>query len=250
MPLRVDLVAADRDPHPERFSHHQPLRSGSLGNGGELAARRRRTEPRGRRLRPLYLCVGARRRPHRTAPLGGAKDVVLSPCRVRAGCSRPPHRPPHNREPPPRIPVPAHMQPPLHPPAVTAQPGRRLDPTPGDPRRHPPAMVQRLPHAGLLPVTQPPPAGHPAAAAQLAGRQQPPRHAGAQHVTMPPSTARSSTQGRPPLGCGRLAGSSGWMAAHTSSGTSCSAMVRVVGEVAMPRDHCAHPSCEATPSGT
>jgi hypothetical protein len=34
--LRVDLVAADRDPHPERFSHDQPLRSGSLGNGGEI----------------------------------------------------------------------------------------------------------------------------------------------------------------------------------------------------------------------
>ena len=30
-----------------------------------------------------------------------------------------------------------------------------------------------------------------------------------------------------------MAGSSGWMAAHTSSGTSCSALVRVIEEVAM-----------------
>lgn len=30
------------------------------------------------------------------------------------------------------------------------------------------------------------------------------------------------------MGCGRLAGSSGWIAAQTSSGTSCSAIVDVV----------------------
>jgi hypothetical protein len=60
---------------------------------------------------------------------------------------------------------------------------------------------------------------------------------------MPPSTARSWIQGRPPLGWGRLGGSSGWMAAHTSSGTSCSAMVGVVEEVAMAPDHPApHPT--------
>src|SRR4029453_6910187 len=52
---------------------------------------------------------------------------------------------------------------------------------------------------------------------------------------IPPSTARSSIQGRPPLGCGGLGGSSGWIAAQTSSGTSCSAMVGVVMAAHHPR---------------
>jgi hypothetical protein len=52
----------------------------------------------------------------------------------------------HEREPPPRIPIPAHLQPPpaaqprqrpFHPPSVPSQPGRRLDPTPRDPRSDP-----------------------------------------------------------------------------------------------------------------
>ena len=49
----------------------------------------------------------------------------------------------HEREPPPRIPIPPHLQPPqatqprqrpLDLPAIPPQPGRRLDPTPSDPR--------------------------------------------------------------------------------------------------------------------
>ena len=64
---------------------------------------------------------------------------------------------------------------------------------------------------------------------------------------IPPSTARSSIQGRPPLGWGGLGGSRGWIADQISSGTSCSAMVRVVVEVAMARDHPASPRrCETT----
>jgi hypothetical protein len=48
----------------------------------------------------------------------------------------------HKREPPPRTPVPPHLQPPpatqprqrpLNPPAVAPQPSRRLDPTPSNP---------------------------------------------------------------------------------------------------------------------
>jgi hypothetical protein len=35
-------------------------------------------------------------------------------------------------------------------------------------------VVQSLPHPGLLPVSQPPPTGHAAAAAQLLGWEQPP----------------------------------------------------------------------------
>jgi hypothetical protein len=34
-----------------------------------------------------------------------------------------------------------------------------------------------------------------------------------------------------------LAGNRGWIADQTSSGTSCSAMVKVVEEIAMARDH-------------
>src|SRR6266511_1647456 len=41
----------------------------------------------------------------------------------------------------------------------------------------------------------------------------------------PPSTARSPIHGRPPLGWGGLGGNNGWIAAHTSSGTNCSAML-------------------------
>jgi hypothetical protein len=43
-------------------------------------------------------------------------------------------------------------------------------------------VVELLPDAGALPVAQPAPAGDRAAAAKLAGRQQPPRDAGAQLV--------------------------------------------------------------------
>jgi hypothetical protein len=52
---------------------------------------------------------------------------------------------------------------------------------------------------------------------------------------MPPSTARSWIQGRPPLGWGGLGGKSGWMASQSSSGTSCSAMVGVVMAAHHPR---------------
>src|SRR5918995_1024288 len=43
-------------------------------------------------------------------------------------------------------------------------------------------VVQPLPHAGALPVAQPPPAGDRAAAAKLVGGQQPPRDPSAQLV--------------------------------------------------------------------
>jgi hypothetical protein len=43
-------------------------------------------------------------------------------------------------------------------------------------------LVELLPHAGVLPVAQPPPAGDRAAAAELAGGQQPPGDAGAQLI--------------------------------------------------------------------
>jgi hypothetical protein len=43
-------------------------------------------------------------------------------------------------------------------------------------------VVELLPHAGALPVVQPPPAGYRAAAAELVDRQQPPGDAGAQLV--------------------------------------------------------------------
>ena len=46
-------------------------------------------------------------------------------------------------------------------------------------------MMQLLPHAGLLPSTQPSPAGDPAAAAQRLGGQQPPGGAGAQDIDQP-----------------------------------------------------------------
>src|SRR5215203_7502030 len=61
-------------------------------------------------------------------------------------------------------------------------------------------MMQGFPHASVLPVAQPPPTAHAASTAQLLGRQQPPEHPGARHVDDPASTARSSIQGRPPLG--------------------------------------------------
>src|SRR5512132_3845505 len=88
-------------------------------------------------------------------------------------------------------------------------------------------MLQLLPDAGLLPVAQLPPAGHPAAAAKLTGREQPPGHPGAQDVDDPAQHRPVLVQGRPPLGWGGLAGR-GSIAAQTSSGTSCSAMVGVV----------------------
>ena len=43
-------------------------------------------------------------------------------------------------------------------------------------------VVELLPHAGALPVTQPPPAGDGAAAAELAGGEQPPGDAGVELV--------------------------------------------------------------------
>jgi hypothetical protein len=98
-------------------------------------------------------------------------------------------------------------------------------------------MMQGFPYPSGLPVAQPPLAGHAAATAKLLGWEQPPGHPGPQHIDDPPSTARPSIQGRLPLGCGRLCGSSGWMADQTSSGTSCSAIVRVIEELAMARDH-------------
>ena len=96
-------------------------------------------------------------------------------------------------------------------------------------------MVQGLPDAGLLPVAKPPPAGHTAATAQLLGRQQPPGHPGAQHIDDPAEHGPVLDPGPAALGMGRLGGSSGWMAAQTSSGTSCSAMVGVVMAAHHPR---------------
>jgi hypothetical protein len=64
---------------------------------------------------------------------------------------------------------------------------------------------------------------------------------------IPPSTARSSIQGRPPLGWGRLGGSKGWMAAQTSSGIRCSAMDGVVLAAHHPRPSL---SCETTSIGS
>jgi hypothetical protein len=46
-------------------------------------------------------------------------------------------------------------------------------------------MVELLPHAGALPVPQPPPTGDGAAAAELAGGEQPPGDAGVELVDDP-----------------------------------------------------------------
>jgi hypothetical protein len=65
-------------------------------------------------------------------------------------------------------------------------------------------MMELLPDAGLLPVAQPPPAGHAAAAAQLLGRQQPPGHAGPQHVDDPAQHRPVPDPGPATLGMGPL----------------------------------------------
>ena len=57
-------------------------------------------------------------------------------------------------------------------------------------------LVQLLPHPGLLPVPQPPPAGHPRPEPQLLG-QELPRDAVYRTNKMPHSTLRSSSRLRP-----------------------------------------------------
>jgi hypothetical protein len=67
-------------------------------------------------------------------------------------------------------------------------------------------MKQGLPHPDGLPVAQPPPAGHAAAAAQLLGRQQPPGHPSPQHIDDPAQHCPVPDSGPTALGMGRL----GW----------------------------------------
>jgi hypothetical protein len=67
-------------------------------------------------------------------------------------------------------------------------------------------VVQLLPHPVLLPVAQSPPAGHAAATAQLPGREQPPRDAGAEHLDDAAEHGSVLDPGATPLEVGRL----GW----------------------------------------
>jgi hypothetical protein len=108
-------------------------------------------------------------------------------------------------------------------------------------------MVQGLPHPGLLPVPQPPPAGHAAAAAQLLGREQPPGHPGPQHLDDAAQHRAVLEPGPAALGMRRR----GWQqrldGVPDLIGTSCSAMVGVV----MAAHHPCHPPhCETTSNST
>ena len=96
-------------------------------------------------------------------------------------------------------------------------------------------VMQGLPDPSLLPVAQPPPAGHAAATAQLTGREQPPGHPGTQDVDDAAQDRPVLDPGPAALGMRRLGGQQGSIAAQTSSGTSCSAMVGVVMAAHHPR---------------
>jgi hypothetical protein len=66
-------------------------------------------------------------------------------------------------------------------------------------------VVALLPNAGAPPVPQAPPAGDGAAAAELAGGQQPPGHPGAQLVDDAAQAGAVIDAGRPPLRHGGVA---------------------------------------------
>jgi hypothetical protein len=77
-------------------------------------------------------------------------------------------------------------------------------------------FVQLLPHTGLVPVPQPPPAGHPRTEAQLL-RQELPGNAGVEHE-------QDAGQNLPVVQtpAARMIGTTsnnGWIRAHNSSGT-------------------------------
>ena len=80
--------------------------------------------------------------------------------------------------------------------------------------------MERVPHARLVPVAQPAPAGHAAVAAHRL-RQHPPRDAALQHEDDPSQAGPVRHPGWPPWGWGRSRGWSGSITAQSSSLTNC-----------------------------